>query len=284
MENPNLISFTPEQWGQLERFMRLHSGTFKFTPTTQRALSGAYNHFRKALTFKSLAVKLIPNLEIDEKELEANGYSSARNSKELSAVIEGIILELYSSIDCSRKVITEIYGKYRGIPDSTRKLFQNTFDDKIDERIPEFLRKTIKEANWYTPFRKIRDELTHSDIGSCHRDTKTGKIFYMHSGFQVKGKTLIIEDIFGQIEKDFSNTNEFLGKVFAHLNTLLSDEEIWQMCGIFGGRIYSRFIIPSKVVDFNSGRCDAFRWFENEPDHKCPLVDKCGAYKNRRLT
>jgi hypothetical protein len=157
MENPNLLSFTPEKWGQLERFMRLHSGTFQFTPTTQKALSGAYNHFRKALTFKNLAVKLVPNLEIDEKELEIHGYSSARNSKELSAVIEGIILELYSSIDCTRKVINEIYGKCPGIPDSTRKLFQNAFDDKIDEHVPEFLRKTIKEAAWYPPFRKIRD-------------------------------------------------------------------------------------------------------------------------------
>ena len=136
MENPNLIMFIPERWGQLERFTHLCSGTFKFTPTTQKALSGASNHFRKALTFKNLAVKLIPNLDIDEKELEAHGYSSAQNSRELSGVIEGIILELYSSIDCTRKVIHEIYEKYRGIPDSTRKLFQNAFDDKIDERIP----------------------------------------------------------------------------------------------------------------------------------------------------
>jgi hypothetical protein len=46
-------------------------------------------------------------------------FANARNSKELSAVMEGIILELYSSIDCTRKIINEIYGKYRGIPDST---------------------------------------------------------------------------------------------------------------------------------------------------------------------
>jgi hypothetical protein len=285
MENPTVISFAPDRWGQLERFAKFHSGTFQFTPTTQKALSGAINHFRKAVTFKNLAVKLVPNLELDEKELEAHGYTPALNSKELSAVIEGVTLELYSSIDCTRKIISEIYGRYPGITkDSTRKLFQNAFDNKIDERVPEFLRTTIKEANWYPAFRKVRDELTHSDIGSCHRDTKTGKVFYMHSGFQIDGRALVIEDIFGKIEEDFSNVNGFLGKVYAHLNTLLSDKEVWQMCGIFGGRIYSRFVVPSQAIDFNSGYCDAFRWFEKEPDHICPLIERCGAYKNRRLT
>src|SRR5690242_3339731 len=129
MENPTLIRFAPNRWGQLERFAQLHSGTFQFTPTTQKALSGATNHFHKAITLKNIAIKLVPNLELDEKELEARGFTSALNSKELSAVIEGVILELYSSIDCTRKVISEIYGKYPGIPKvSTRKLFQNAFD------------------------------------------------------------------------------------------------------------------------------------------------------------
>lgn len=282
MENPTIIRFAPDRWGELERFAQFYSGTFQFKPTTQKALSGAINHFRKAVTFKNLAVKLVPNLELDEKELEARGYSPALNSKELSAVIEGIILELYSSIDCTRKIIKEIYGKYRGIPDSTRKLFQNAFEDKIDERVPEFLRKTIKEADWYPAFRKIRDELTHSDIGSCHRDSKTGKIFYMHSGFQIESRALVVEDIFGKIDEDFSNVNSFLGKVYAHLNSSLSDKEVWQMCGIFGGRIYTRFVVPSKAIDFNSGRCDAYQWFEKNDNPICPFVDKCGAYKNRK--
>ena len=282
MKTPVVIKFAPQYWGQLERFAQFYSKTYKFRPNSMKALSGAANHFRKAVTFKNLSIKLVPNLEIDKKELEANGYTPAENSMELSAVIEGIILELYSSIDCTRKIINEIYGKYPGIPDSTRKLFQNAFDNKIDERVPEILRATLREANWYTGFRKIRNELTHSDVGSCHSDPKTSKISYMHTGFQIDGKALVIDDIFDKIEKTFSDVNTFLGKIYVFLNSTLSEEEVWQVCGFFGYRLYSRFVIPSKAVDFDSGRCESYEWFEKDKNHTCPFVDTCGAYRNKK--
>lgn len=281
MKKPTVIKFAPEYWGELDRFVYFYAETYNFKTATQKAVSGALNHCRKAVTLKNLAIKLVPNLELDKKELEANGYTPAINSSELSAVIEGIILELYSAIDCTRKIIQEIYGKYSGVPDSTRKLFQNAFDDKIDDRVPEILRKALKDAHWYTGFRKIRDELTHSDVGSCHMDSQTGKVSYMHTGFKIDGRALVIEDIFKKIDETFVDANQLLGKIYQYLNSTLSDNEVWQMCGVFGGRIYSRYVIPKKVVDFHSGRCDAYKWFEKEENPTCPFIENCGAYKNR---
>ena len=280
--NPTVRKFAPEYWDQLERFTQFYSQTFDFSPGTKKAVSGALNHFRKVLILKSLALKIKPNLELDNQELEKNCFTPANNSRELSAVIEGIILELHSSIDCTRKVLYAIFKNYKGIQNSTRKLFQNAFHDKIDDRFPEYLKETIKGAHWYSGLMKIRDELTHSDVGSCHLDRKTDKVSYIHTGFTINGKALVIEDIFEKVDDTFKDVNEFLSKIYGFLNSQLSDNEVWQMCGIFGGRIYSRFVKPSEAIDFNSGRCEAFQWFEKEENPTCPFVETCGAYKNRK--
>ena len=77
------------------------------------------------------------------------------------------------------------------------------------------------------------------------------------------------------------HVSDFLGRVFRELNQNLEDSEAWQMCGIFYGRIYHRLVRPSKAVDFHSGRCGAYEWFELEENPTCPFVDSCDAYKRR---
>lgn len=273
--------FAPEQWGTLEKFSKFYSGTFELTKSGQRSVSGAINHFHKCLILKQLALKLIPNLEKDEAELEQNGYTNAANSKELSAVIESCLLELYSSVDCTRKVLTEIYSKkYQGIPNSTRKYFDRINTGKIDGNFPEQLIVAVKEADWYEEFRKLRDELTHLDTGTCHKNKETGKIFYMHSGFTIDGKALVIEDIIHQVDQYISGVNQFNGRVFAFLLSQLEDKPILQFCGIFNGRMYTRLVSPHEAKDFHSGTCEAKKWFELEENPSCIFVNECGAYKN----
>lgn len=279
MKPATVRMYAPEQWGTLEKFSKFYSGTFPLSNVGKRSVSGAINHFHKAATLRNLAIKLIPNLDDDEEELNQHGYSHAINSKELSAVIEAVMLELYSTIDCSRKVITEIYSKYRGIPDSTRKYFQNINNGKVDERFPEQLIIAVTEASWFEKFRIIRDELTHHDTGSCHRDRDTGKVRYMHSGITTNGKPLIIEDIFGKVEDIFSEVNQFIGRVFAYLYTQLNDEPVLQYCGIFDGRMYTRYVSPKEAIDFHGGICDAKKWFDLEENPTCVFSNKCGAYK-----
>jgi len=98
----NVRMFAPEHWGQLERFARFYRGTFDFRDQEKKAVSGAMNHFNKAVILRTLAAKLKPNLEIDLQQLEEKGYTPAENSAELSAVIEVIFTELYSSLGTAR--------------------------------------------------------------------------------------------------------------------------------------------------------------------------------------
>lgn len=272
--------YAPEQWGSLEKFSKFYSNTYELNPTGKRSISGAINHFRKGLALRDLAAKLIPNLEEDEVDLNRQGYTHAINSRELSAVVEGVILELYSSVDCTRRVVSQIYSKYRGVPDSTRKYFKKVREGKVDENFPEQLIIAVKEASWYDEFREIRDELTHQDIGSCHKDRATGKIRYMHSGININGKILIIDDIFQKLDLITSEVNQFNGRIFAYLLTQLKNERMLQICGISDGRVYTRYVSPSEAIDFHGGTCDAKRWFDLEGNPTCKFSNECGAYKS----
>ena len=122
-EDTKIIVFAPDRWGSLERFQRLHQKTYKLDNESQHALSGAGNHFHRAHALFRVARSHIPKLKEDRHELESHGHTHALRGGELSAVVEAIILSLYSSIDCSRKIVTFIYKKERGVKESTRKFF-----------------------------------------------------------------------------------------------------------------------------------------------------------------
>lgn len=267
--------YAPEQWGSLEKFNKFYSGTFSLNESGKRSVSGAINHFKKGLVLRDLALKLSPNLAVDENELNQQGYTYAINSRELSAIIEGAILEFYSSIDCTSKVITEIYKNHQGIPNSTRKFFQNVRSGKVDKDFPEELRIAVNEATFYEGFRRIRDELTHLDIGRCHKDKDTGKIRYIHDSFSLK-----IDDIFQKLEQTAIDVNQFIGRVFAYLFSQLKDERITQICGIFDSHVYTRHVSPSEAIDFHGGVCESRKWFDLEEKLACVFADNCGAYKN----
>ncbi len=274
--------YAPEQWGTLEKFTKFYSHSFELSRTGQRCVSGAQNHFHKASTLNQLAQKLAPNLDLDDQELTDKGYSHAVNTSELSAVVESILLELYSSIDCARKVITEICAKewkIQGVPDSTRKLFKKVNDGKMDANFPEQIEIAIKEATWYDKFRIIRDELTHQDTGNCHKDSDTKVIRYMHSGITEGGRSLIIEDIFSYVDEIFSGVNHFLGRIFAFLYSMLKDEPVRQICGIFQGRAYSRFVRPSEAIDFNGGICAVKEVLMQDENPDCAFMGTCKAFE-----
>jgi hypothetical protein len=120
---PTIRVFAPEQWGEIDKFANFYSGSYKFSDREKRAVAGVLNHFQKAITLQTLAVKLKPGLDIEKKQLEERGYTPALNSHELSAVIEASILELDSSLDCTVKVLRAVYGgSSRSFPESTRRL------------------------------------------------------------------------------------------------------------------------------------------------------------------
>lgn len=276
-----VICFAPEHWGTLERFHHFYSKTYSFDKDTQKALSGTVNHFRKVETLLRIAKQHKPMLMEDRKQIEQYGYTPAYRSKELAALIESIIQTLYSSVDCTRKVVTFIYKGHRGVKQSTRKFFNAVANGNVADTVPMEIREAFAKAQWYNKFRKLRDALTHSDIGSCHLDEATQIVFYMHTSLEINNKTLIIDDIFNYVETLIGEVNMFNGKVFHFLNQTLQDEEISQICGIFNYRFYSRWVRPNEAVNFNSGRCDSFKWFEKDENPACPFAGTCQAYERR---
>jgi hypothetical protein len=274
--NYTVRTFAPELWGEMDRFATFHGASFPdSTPRERRAVSGARNHFRKALVLRNLTERLRPHIQIDRQELHQKGYSAAQNSVESAAVIENIFTELYSAIDCTRKVIVATH-KVRGVPDSTRKLFQRIRANLLDGQFPSELILAFKRATWYERLLSIRDELTHSDLGSCHFDEATGKVSYWHFGLGSGDKPLIIEDIYERLDSDINCVNEFLGQIFRYLNSLLIDKAVVQVCGLTGGKALIRELRPAETITFDSGICMSVAWIEADGVPTCPFL--CEAY------
>lgn len=278
-----VVSFFPPNWGEVDRFSHFSSTTYKFDERTGNALKGIASHFHKALILEELAESIAPDLKKDREELNAKGHTGNKNGARLSAVIETIFAELYSSVDCTRQVVAEIYKGLQGVTSkSTRRFFQNAADGILDPKLPALVREAFEKADWYVELRKLRDAIAHSDVGSCHLDEGVGKISYFNAALKDGDKFLRIEDIFEKIRSFQKAVNEFEGKIFRELNKTLKDDETFQICGFFGYRVYSRFVRPSEAVDFHSGRCDAFNWFEKDNNPHCPFTHQCGAYKKAK--
>jgi hypothetical protein len=217
----------------------------------------------------------------DRAELDENGYTASKRSYEFAAVVEALLLSLYSAVDCTRKVLRAAYPKAQGFPDSTRKLFANAKNGKLDENVPLAIREALADADWFTEFRLLRDALTHSDSGSCHLDDETGKIFYFNEVFRGFREPSYIEDFMAYIDQRIGEVNTFMIRIFSELNRTLNDKEVWVICGFFYGRCFSRYVSPSEATHFGAGRCDAYTWFEADENPTCPFVDRCDAYSQR---
>lgn len=277
---PALRIFAPELWGEIDYFSTFWSTTYTFNERDQRAVKGVHAHFEKFRRLGSLGLKLRPNLEIDRTELERQGFTEADNAAELATVLEAAILELYSSVDCTAKVLRAIYGTgTRGFKDSTRSLFQNV--DKLTGTFPEELKAPIAKAAWYGQLVHLRDELTHLSPGHVYPDRETGVVSYRHYGLKRDDKPLIIDDIFNWLTEMAVQVNQFLGTIFHHLNGTLADKPIMQPCGMVQGRMLHRYLRPGRPVTFNSGACGAWVWFELPENPTCPFKDDCGAYQNK---
>ncbi|QEU05015.1 hypothetical protein [Pseudomonas oryzihabitans] len=271
--------FAPEEWGQVDHFMAFYNQTYSFDARDKRAASGIRNHFRKAITLIRLGEKLRPNLKIDQQQLETFGYTPAENGEEISTIIEAAILELYSTVDCTVKVLRAIYGKCRGFKDSTRKVFQSVRN--IGGNFPDPIRQAIIDAAWYWQLMKLRDELVHLGTGRVYENKETCMVRYDHFGLKENEKPFSIDDIYSWLQTLLDQINGFIGAIFHYLNQTLADREIFQACGMSQGKMLWRYVSPAGKVTFNSGRCGAWVWFENPGETPCPFIPMCGAYERK---
>ena len=271
--------FAPEQWGQVDYFLAFYDKTHNFNARDKRAVGGVRNHFQKAITLIRLAEKLQPNLQKDHDQLENFGYSHEENGEEISTVIEAAILELYSTVDCTVKVLRAIYGKSRGFKESTRKFFQSV--NEIGGDFPEAIRQAVMAADWYWRLMKLRDELVHLGTGVVRQDHETKLASYSHYGLTENEKLFRIEDIYGWLHTEAAHINKFIGLIFHHLNQNLAKIEVFQPCGMLRGKILWRYLSPIGEINFNSGRCGAWVWFEKPGETLCPFIPMCGAYQRK---
>lgn len=275
-----LLMFTPEQWGQAERFIRFYEHTYSLESRDKRAVVGVRNHFMKSRRLIDLAIKLRPNLQIDHDQLEAHGFTPAANAEEIATVIEAAILELYATLDCMVKVLRAIYGKTsRGFRDSTSATLQSP--GKIEGSFPAELKTAIAEARWIKRLLHLRTELTHLATGVIHMDHQTGVVRYDHYGLKEADNVFSIEDIYAWLEKTSEQVNGLVGVVFQHLNGTLIDRESFEPCGMVQGRFLYRYVSPVGELTFNSGRCGAWVWFEKPDLPTCPFTGFCGAYQRK---
>jgi hypothetical protein len=277
---PIPVQFLPEYWGSYEFFHHFYHTTHEFDWQVRKRLPGIQGNLFKAQKLLQVVEQLIPNIEEDELEIANRGYSNANRSREIAAVVEAAFCSLYSSLDCFRHVFMSIYRKkLRGVKESTRTLFEKGGKGELGPLIPERIRdQFIQTMSWFSTLREYRDELTHSDVGHCHRDKMSGKLIYMHSGLGSPQRALVIKDVVAELVNFRNTINAFLGGVFFEINRELKDLETDQICGIFSGRIYERLVKPSEAVDFHGGRCKSHVWFDESDNPPCPLKDHCDAY------
>jgi hypothetical protein len=192
-----------------------------------------------------------------------------------------MFLELYSNLDAVRSALFEAYYRVRSVQNkSTNKLFQRAHEHGYGPEFPEPVRQALSAAygTWYQELRRIRVELSHGNIGSCHIDPVSGKVIYTHEGLGTDQRALVIDDLEAKANELSNFVFELVDEIFLFLCSQLEPLEVLIPCGFFRERLYERTVSYDDNLDFHSGTCFSRRWFENEPEHLCPVRTRCGAY------
>lgn len=285
-----VIVFAPELWDEVEKFLKFYKTTYTFNKKSTSALYGVHGHFDRYHVLLTLSKRLVPDLKKEYEETIETGTSDAIRSRELAAIIDSMFCELYSSVDCTCRIIIDIYGRYPGIGidrNSISGLFKNAVEHKIDNRVPLEIRNTLEHGynDWFKRLRKIRDAINHSSVGNCSdfegriKGELELKISYSHQTLANElGNDHVTDDVFKMLSELEVNVNLFHGTVYHSLNQTLEDKETTQVCGWFNGRVYLRIVSPKEAIDFNGGRCFSRIYFDNGDMPTCPFANICGAY------
>lgn len=277
---PFNLFFAPEDWTAVRRF-----GAFIGPPFSDReVIKGtrtAASHLEKFDVLANLATRLAPNLRRDREELDRDGFTPAINSREFAALMEVLICELYAALDGARRAL---FGAYRSVSavqnESTRKLFRRAAENRYGPEFPEDVRLALANASatWFPGLCELRTEITHGHTGSCHLNTSTGHVSYLHDGLGTRKQAKVIPDIIGHVNETALATAALTEAVFGHLYGRLETVEKRVTCGIHQGRLYERLASPEPALSRHSGRCSSHIWFEDHPGLECPLRNACGAY------
>jgi len=279
------LMFNPGRWDWSVKFSHFVGVAGHFDREAIKGANTYIDHHQKFVVLGGLANRIIPDLKRDREQFAERGSSDQRYHREFCAVLEVLIAELYSSLDGIRRLIYSVYRNVQGVQnESTQKLFSRASKKAYGSGFPAELNDALAHAyeTWFPGLYRIRRELTHGQTGHCHLDEKTEKITYFHQGLGSPQKSFVIEDILAELETWRQGVHTLKEKIFQHFYLKLEQKPMFQMCGIFKGRCYQRFVVPSPDLSFGDGYCGSREWFDKEPDYLCPLRNQCGAY-NRKL-
>lgn len=276
------IIFRPECWSPLELFRTFIGEPFPNDHDLSQGAKAVSDHLGKFEVLAGLANRLAQDLHLDNSELQERGHTPAIRSKEYAAVVEALITTLYSALDGLRQTLYGAYKKVRRVQNSSnQRMFNLATERGYGEEFPEAIRQALAEANatWFPELCRIRTELTHHEVGSCHWDPAADKIFYVHSGLGSATRAHLIEDVPKTLSDLHANVYGLIQGVFQYLAGQLVPVEKVVFCGIYRGRIYLRKVALTPDMTFHSGTCQSRQWFDKpEEHHKCPLRGCCGAY------
>lgn len=280
---PFLLQFAPEQWSPIHKLLAFVGPPFPDNSNIRIGLRDCERHLEKVKVFWRIAARLRENLALDRHELERLGATSNSNSQEFAAVCESIVSTLYSAVDGLRIHIFGVYSKIRGVQRGSNKhLFNRAerYGPGFPNEIREFF---ISSRNsWFPALRNFRTELIHGATGSCFLQETTNKIMYMNDGIKGEdGRAFMIEDIESWLQNAEQGVRGLVESVANFHYSKLSSVPKFQICGFYLGRWYGRIVAPGNFLDFNTGYCLSYDWFENENDCFCPLAGQCGAYKRK---
>jgi hypothetical protein len=276
------LMFVPERWASVSKFRQFMGPPFKVDRELITGTNAAELHLAKFSVLAGLANRLKGQLAEDQAELAEKGHTPANRSKEFAALIEALFCGLYSVLDGVRRTLFSAFQNVRGIQNgSTERLFRRAREHKYGPEFPEDIRQILASAydTWFPRLRSIRTEVTHGEIGSCHLDATTGKVFYMHVGLGTQTQALVIEDIIEELNQKAQSVSALVEAIYQELFSRLEPLERRVPCGIYKGRFYERVVAPSSDLSVQSGRCASLMWFDKEAEYLCPLKHSCTAYQ-----
>ena len=275
------LAFAPEHWTKPGLFLAFVGPPFRVSRQLNDAVRSCVEHIRKFQTLATLVADLQPTLALDRDELERDGHTQAHRSRQFTALIEVMFCELYSTLDGVRYTVLALYRKCRGVQErSTSKLFSRAAARDYGPEFPEEIRLVLAAAHesWFPELRRLRTAFTHGGLGSCMLSQDRHSISYMNPSLGDEATAHVIPDIVSHLNHLASATFAIVDAVFSYLYGRLEPEPKPHLCGVYKHRMYMREVTAELNLSQASGRCMSRSWFDSDPDHRCPVADRCQAY------
>lgn len=166
---------------------------------------------------------------------------------------------------------------------SNGELFERAANNVYGPEFPEDVRILLTAAwnEWFQELRKIRTELTHGCVGTCHLDAKTKQISYFNEGIIDRNIRFKDPDIEEYLRKTERKIRELIESICRFHFLKLDRKPHFAICGWYLARYYARMVSPDSNLNWDDGHCLSYEWFEKTPDLFCPMASRCGAYTRK---